>query len=91
VLVYGVAFGTAERMIASGRIPAPVVADASSGGHWSAYAFTGGFSGSGFDGSGFSSGFSSQVAPESSSSGGGGGFSGGGGGGFSGGGGGGSW
>ena len=44
-----------------------------------------------FDGSSFSSGFSCQVAPESSSSGGGGGFSGGGGGGFSGGGGGGSW
>ena len=91
ILVYGVAFGTAERMISSGRIPEPVVAEASGGSHWSSYAFVGGFSGSAFDGSSFSSGFSCQVAPQSSSSGGGGGFSGGGGGGFSGGGGGGSW
>ena len=91
ILVYGVAFGTAKRMISSGRIPEPVVAEASGGSHWSSYAFVGGFSGSAFDGSSFSSGFSSQVAPQSSSSGGGGGFSGGGGGGFSGGGGGGSW
>ncbi len=91
ILVYGVAFGTAERMIASGRIPAPVVTDASAGSHWSSYAFVGGFTSSSFDGSSFSSGFSSQVAPVSSSTGGGGGFSGGGGGGFSGGGGGGSW
>ena len=91
ILVYGVAFGTAERMIASGRIPAPVVTDATAGTHWSSYAFVGGFSDSTFDGSSFSSGFSSQVAPVSSSTGGGGGFSGGGGGGFSGGGGGGSW
>ena len=90
ILVYGVAFGTAERMIESGRIPEPVVTDASSGNHWSSYAFVGGWSSSSFDGGSFSSGFSSQVAPESSSSGGGGGFSGGGGG-FSGGGGGGSW
>ena len=91
ILVYGVAFGTAERMIESGRIPAPVVTDASAGSHWSSYAFVGGFtSSSSFNGSSFSSGFSSQVAPQSSSSGGGGGFSGGGGG-FSGGGGGGSW
>ena len=59
-------------------------------GGWSAYAFTGGVQRRAFDGSGFSSGFASQVAPQSSSSGGGGGFSGGGGG-FSGGGGGGSW
>ena len=63
ILVYGVAFGTAERMIASGRIPAPVVADGSAGTHWSSYAFVGGFNGSAFDGSDFSSGFSSQVAP----------------------------
>jgi uncharacterized membrane protein len=90
ILVYGVAFGTAERMIESGRIPAPVVTDASSGSHWSSYAFVGGFDNS-LNGSSFSSGFSSQVAPQSTSSGGGGGFSGGGGGGFSGGGGGGSW
>jgi uncharacterized membrane protein len=90
ILVFGVAFGTAERMIESGRIPAPVVADATAGSHWSSYAFVGGFHSSAFDGSGFSSGFSSQVAPQSSSTGGGGGFSGGGGG-FSGGGGGGSW
>jgi uncharacterized membrane protein len=90
ILVFGVAFGTAERMIESGRIPEPVVADASSGSHWSSYAFVGGWNSSSFDGGSFSSGFSSQVAPQSSSSGGGGGFSGGGGG-FSGGGGGGSW
>ncbi len=91
ILVFGVAFGTAERMIKSGRIPAPVAAEASSGGSWHTYAFAGGFASSSFDGGSFSSGFSSQVAPESSSSGGGGGFSGGGGGGFSGGGGGGGW
>ena len=91
ILVYGVAFGTAKRMIKSGRIPAPVAEASSSSDGWSSYAFVGGFSGSAFDGSSFSSGFSSQVAPQSSSSGGGGGFSGGGGGGFSGGGGGGSW
>jgi uncharacterized membrane protein len=92
ILVYGVAFGTADRMIKSGRIPAPVGEAASSDGSWTSYAFTGAFVGSSFDGGDFSSGFASQVAPESSSSGGGGGFSGGGGGGgFSGGGGGGSW
>ncbi len=91
ILVYGVAFGTAERMISSGRIPEPVVASAADGtSGWYAYAFTGGLHGSAFDGSSFSSAFASQVAPQSSSSGGGGGFSGGGGG-FSGGGGGGSW
>ncbi len=74
ILIFGVAFGTAKRMIESGRIPAPVVA--SSGAAWSTYYF----SGNATDfGSSFSSGFSSQVAPESSS-GGGGGFSGGGGG-----------
>ncbi len=78
-------------MIASGRIPAPVLDDATGGNHWSSYAFTGGITSSSFSGSSFSAGFASQVAPQSSSSGGGGGFSGGGGGGFSGGGGGGSW
>ena len=93
ILVFGVAFGTADRMIASGRIPAPVLESATGGSHWSTYAFAGGISHATFDGSAFSSGFASQVAPPaSSSSGGGGGFSGGGGGGgFSGGGGGGSW
>ena len=90
ILVYGVAFGTAERMIESGRIPAPVTEEASAGGGWGSYAFAGSLAHSSFDGSAFSSSLSSQVAPESSSSGGGGGFSGGGGG-FSGGGGGGSW
>jgi hypothetical protein len=77
-------------MIDSGRIPAPVAADADASGHWGSYALAGSLSHGSFDGSAFSSSFSSQVAPESSSSGGGGGFSGGGGG-FSGGGGGGSW
>jgi hypothetical protein len=92
ILVFGVAFGTADRMIASGRIPAPVTEAATTGSHWSTYAFAGGISHATFDGSSFSAGFASQVAPPaSSSSGGGGGFSGGGGGGFSGGGGGGSW
>jgi len=91
ILVYGVAFGTAERMIASGRIPEPVAASASSGNHWSSFVFVGSFDGNAFDGSTFSSGFASQVSPPASSGGGGGGFSGGGGGGFSGGGGGGSW
>ena len=92
ILVFGVAFGTADRMIASGRIPAPVTEVASGQSSWTSYAFAGGIAHSSFDGSAFSSGFASQVAPpQSSSSGGGGGFSGGGGGGFSGGGGGGSW
>jgi uncharacterized membrane protein len=89
ILVYGVAFGTAERMIESGRIPAPVTAEAATGVGWTAYAFSGNSFHS-LDGSSFGSSFSSHVAPESSSSGGGGGFSGGGGG-ASGGGGGGSW
>jgi uncharacterized membrane protein len=88
ILVFGVAFGTAERMIESGRIPAPVMESASGG--WSGYYFAGAVTHSAFDGGSFGSGFASQVAPESSSSGGGGGFSGGGGG-ASGGGGGGSW
>jgi uncharacterized membrane protein YgcG len=88
ILVYAVAFGTADRVAKSGRIPAPVAEEASTGGYWPAYAFYGAGFGSGFDD--FGSGFSSQVAPQSSSSGGGG-FSGGGGGGFSGGGGGGAW
>ena len=72
ILVYGVAFGTAERMIESGRIPEPVVAAA--GGGWSYYYVSGGWS-SRLQRRSFSSGFSSQVAPEASSSGGGGGFS----------------
>lgn len=88
ILVFGVAFGTAERMIESGRIPAPVIESAASN-NWSHYYFAGGVSHAAFDGGSFGSGFASQVAPESSS-GGGGGFSGGGGG-ASGGGGGGSW
>jgi uncharacterized membrane protein len=87
ILIYGVAFGTADRMIKSGRIPEPVLQ--SSDGSWAGGYLTGAYVGSTFDGNAFGSGFSSQVAPESSSSGGGG-FSGGGGGGF-GGGGGGSW
>jgi uncharacterized membrane protein len=86
ILIYGVAFGTADRMIKSGRIPEPVTSSA--GGTWAGYWFAGSFVGTSFDSSSFASGFSSQVAPESSS--GSGGF-GGGGGGFSGGGGGGSW
>lgn len=89
ILVYAAAFGTAERVVESGRIPPPVGEEAESSGLWVGYAFYGpGWSGS-FDG--FSSDFSSQVAPPPSSGGGGGGFSGGGGGGFSGGGGGGAW
>jgi len=90
ILVYAVAFDTAERVAKSGRIPPPVVEEAASSGLWTSYAVGSGF-GHGFGG--FSSGFSSQVAPQSTSSsgGGGGGFSGGGGGGFSGGGGGGAW
>jgi uncharacterized membrane protein len=87
VLIFGVAFGTAERMIKSGRIPEPVLE--SSQGTWTGYYMAGGYTDASFSGSAFSSGFSSQVAPESSS-GGGGGFSGGGGG-ASGGGGGGGW
>jgi uncharacterized membrane protein len=89
ILVYAVAFGTAERVAKSGRIPAPVAEEAQRGEYWTSYAFYGGSFGSSFNS--FGSGFSSQVAPQSSSSGGGGGFSGGGGGGFSGGGGGGAW
>jgi uncharacterized membrane protein len=85
ILIYGTAFGTADRMIKSGRIPEPVVNSAD--GSWSAGYLTGAYIGSSLNASQFGSGFSSQVAPESSS-GGGGGFSGGGGGGFGGGGGG---
>jgi uncharacterized membrane protein len=87
ILVYAVAFGTAERVAKSGRIPAPVGEEAASSGVWTSYAIGAGF---GHSFGGFSSGFASQVAPEASSSGPGG-FSGGGGGGFSGGGGGGAW
>ena len=86
ILVYAIAFGTAERVAKSGRIPAPVVAEASSSRPLDVLRDHVRQLRHGFDG--FSSGFASQVAPESSSSGGGGG---GGGGGFSGGGGGGAW
>lgn len=85
ILVYAVAFGTAERVIESGRIPAPVQQEDDG---WSR-GLTHGATYSAMSGSSFGSGFSSQVAPESSSSSSGGG--GGGGGGFSGGGGGGAW
>lgn len=87
ILVFAVAFGTAERIVKSGRIPAPVAEQSGDAGMWTAYAFSSGSFGHSFNT--FGSGFSSQVAPQSSS--GGGGFSGGGGGGFSGGGGGGAW
>ena len=90
ILVYAVAFGTAEKVIASGRIPEPVVAEATSANLWTAAHFSGMDSGVTPSFNGFASAFASQVAPQSSSSGGGGGFSGGGGG-FSGGGGGGAW
>ncbi len=88
ILVYAVAFGTAEKVAKSGRIPPPVGEEATNTGSWTAFALYGGVWSSDFNS--FGSGFSSQVAPQSSSSGGGGGFSGGGGG-FSGGGGGGAW
>jgi uncharacterized membrane protein len=90
IMVYAVAFGTAERLIGSGRIPEPVVEEASATGLWIGPQFSGMNTGviASFDG--FASGFAGQVAPQSSSSGGGGGFSGGGGG-SSGGGGGGAW
>ncbi len=88
ILVYAVAFGTAEKVAKSGRIPAPVSDEATSSGSWTTAALYGGFYGASF--SSFGSDFSSQVAPQSSSGSGGGGFSGGGGG-FSGGGGGGAW
>ncbi|CAN5133408.1 hypothetical protein BH24ACT23_BH24ACT23_11260 [soil metagenome] len=91
ILVYGVAFGTAERLIASGRIPAPVLEEAAATGIWLGPQLGGSdssFLTPSFES--FASGFASQVAPESSSSDGGGGFSGGGGG-SSGGGGGGAW
>ena len=85
ILVYAVAFDTAARVVKSGRIPAPVGEEAEMSGAWTSYAvYSGSF---GHDFGDFSSGFASQVAPESSGSGGGGG----GGGGFSGGGGGGAW
>lgn len=90
ILVYAVAFGTAERVIASGRIPEPVMREATTSGVWLVPHLGGVHTGVTPSFEGFASGFSSQVAPQSSSSGGGGGFSGGGGG-FSGGGGGGAW
>jgi uncharacterized membrane protein YgcG len=90
ILVYAVAFGTAEKVIASGRIPEPVMREATTSGVWLVPHLGGVHSGVTPSFEGFASGFSSQVAPQSSSGGGGGGFSGGGGG-FSGGGGGGAW
>ena len=87
ILVYAVAFDTADRVTKSGRIPAPVGEEAATTGAWTSYAVYSGFQGNNF--SDFSSSFASQVAPVSSSSGGSSG--GGGGGGFSGGGGGGAW
>ena len=92
ILVYGVAFGTADRMISSGRIPEPGGRERRRTAAWLVRlrVHRRRSTASSFDGSSFSSSFASQVAPQSSSSGGGGGFSGGGGG-FSGGGGGGSW
>ena len=90
ILVYAVAFGTAEKVIASGRIPEPVMREATTSGVWLVPHMGGVHSGVTPSFDGFASGFSSQVAPQSSSGGGGGGFSGGGGG-FSGGGGGGAW
>jgi uncharacterized membrane protein len=90
ILVYAVAFGTAEKVIASGRIPEPVMREATTSGIWLVPHSGGVHSGITPSFDGFASSFASQVAPQSSSSGGGGGFSGGGGG-FSGGGGGGAW
>jgi uncharacterized membrane protein YgcG len=90
ILVYAVAFGTAERVIASGRIPEPVMREATTSGVWLVPHLGGIHTGVTPSFEGFASSFSSQVAPQSSSGGGGGGFSGGGGG-FSGGGGGGAW
>ncbi len=92
IIVYGVAFGTADRLIGSGRIPEPVVEEAMTHGVWLYPHMSGMNEGITPSFDGFASGFASQVAPEpsSSSGGGGGGFSGGGGG-FSGGGGGGAW
>ena len=87
ILVYAVAFDTAQRVVGSGRIPAPVGEEAEMSGAWTSYAVYSGSLGHGLGD--FSSGFSSRVAPESSSSSGSSG--GGGGGGFSGGGGGGAW
>ncbi len=86
ILVHAVGFGTAERIVKSGRIPAPVGEAAAGAGGWAGYAVASGSFGHDFGS--FSSGISSQVQPPSSDSGGGGS---GGGGGFSGGGGGGAW
>lgn len=92
ILVYAVAFGTADRLIGSGRIPEPVLTEAMTHGVWVGPHLSGADAGIAPSFEGFASGFSSQVAPQATSSGGGGGggFSGGGGG-VSGGGGGGAW
>ena len=91
ILVYAVAFGTAEKVIASGRIPEPVMREATTSGVWLVPHLGGVHSGVTPSFEGFASSFTSQVAPQSSSGGGGGGGFSGGGGGFSGGGGGGAW
>ncbi len=94
ILIYAVAFGTADRLIGSGRIPEPVLEEAQSAGIWMWPHLSGSQAGITPSFDGFASGFSSQVAPQPSTSSGGGGGGGsfsGGGGGFSGGGGGGAW
>ncbi len=69
ILVYAVAFGSADRVAKSGHIPAPVAEQASSQGLWVAGVLHGDGLGSvGLNS--FSSSFASQVAPESSSGGG---------------------
>ena len=75
ILVYAVAFGTAEKVIASGRIPEPVMREATTSGVWLVPHLGGVHSGVTPSFDGFASSFTSQVAPQSSSSGGGGGFS----------------
>lgn len=90
ILVYGVAFGTADAVVKSGRIPESVFAEAGNS-SWTGPLAQGTFYGSFGHSASFNSAFSSQVAAQSSSGSGGSSFSGGGGGGFSGGGGGGAW
>jgi uncharacterized membrane protein len=99
-LVYAVALGVADRLIAGLRMRFPELADQASGfAPWYVGGYVGGGHGGGFDklasigsvgafAGDFSRATASAFSPPSSSTGGGGGFSGGGGGGFSGGGGG---
>ncbi len=68
ILVYAVAFGTAERLIGSGRIPEPVVEEAMTSGIWLYPHMSGMESGITPSFDGFASGFASQVAPVQSSS-----------------------